>query len=127
MAAPRRGRLPVRPTTAFLAPAPRRPRLALVVGLVVLLAFGGWTVWRHLQQPAGPAGMASATVIAQHSAGERVELVLRYQAEGRSYTARHGVDAAAFREQGKVAWICFERDDPGPDHTRVRLPLDPLC
>lgn len=98
------------------------------MAFAVILALVAWIGWRQFfptsDKPSD--GMAAATVSAERPVGaSRVELTVRFTINGVNRTAKHEVDAAAYRDQGKVVWVCFKTNDPSKN--RVRLPLDPLC
>lgn len=114
--------------------SPERPGLLSTPGeklvafvLIVLVAYLGlhWLQTRGGDGPARP-GMAPATVLKTAPAkGGELDLTVRFRAGDKTHEVTKTVDAAAFRTQGKVAWVCFEPGDPSD--AAIRLPQGPLC
>jgi hypothetical protein len=117
------------PRTSRQRPAFLRTWWEKVVLLVVLIAAAlivlQWWTGRQSSGPARP-GMAPASVVHEEAAASgKIELTIRYRVDGKTYDVTKPVDAAAFREQGKVAWACYAPGDPAD--ASIRLPEDPLC
>lgn len=117
------------PRTSPERPAFLRSWLDRVLAIVVLAAVAFLLQqWWSGRQPDGPErpGMAPATVVQQTPAQNGdTDLTVRYRVDGKTYDVTKPVDAAAFRTQGKVAWVCYALDDP--TDASIRLPEDPLC
>lgn len=115
---------------------PERPRmparsragnkLLAAVLLAGLVYFG--VQWWQGRQPSAPArpAMAPATVVRTAPAGNgALDVTIRYSADGRTHEITKPVDAAAFRAQGRVAWVCYAPGDA--TDASIRLPQDRLC
>lgn len=116
--------------------SPERPRLLSssrpgdrIIAVLVLAGVAYFGVhWWQSRGPSGPdrPGMAPATVLKTDpaKAGE-LDLTVRYTVDGKPHQVTKTVDAAAFRAQGEVAWVCYKPGDAGD--AAIRLPQDPLC
>lgn len=113
---------------------PDRPRFLSTwwekaIAVVVLVAAALLVLqWWQGGQPAGPARpmMAPATVVSQGATKDgESDLTVRYRVDGETHQLTEPVDAAAFRAQGKVAWVCYKPGDA--TDAAIRLPRDPLC
>lgn len=102
------------------------PRVLLPI-LVVIVLLAGVLVWRHGQQSSSVAtrGMAAGSVVSSTPSGADLQLKVRYVARGRELETTGTVSAAAFSQQGKIVWVCFNPADAS--QTVLRLPMDPLC
>lgn len=99
--------------------------IALVVLVAAVLLVLQWWQGRGPSGPARP-GMAPATVVSQHSAGNgETDVTARYRIDGTAHTITGSVGTTAFRQQGRIVWVCYQ---PGhPTDASLRLPQDDLC
>jgi hypothetical protein len=111
-----------------------RPRLLSTPGekivalvLVALVAYLGlhWLQTRGSGGPERP-GMTPATILKTAPAKDGdLNLTVRFTAGGKTHEITKPVDSAAFRAQGKIAWVCFKPGDASD--AAIRLPQDELC
>lgn len=104
-----------------------RAALSLLVVAGLILVGAGYLAWQHFQTPSAVAtrGMAAGSVVSSTPSGADVTLTVGYVAGGQRLQANGTVSAAAFDQQGKVVWVCF--NPASPKETVLRLPMDPLC
>ena len=106
----------------------QRDWVKAAIGLVVIAVIIGY--WWHLKHPAHVTtmGMAAGTVVKTDGSGDQLDLTVDYTVDGHRHQTTGSVDAARFRADGKVVWVCYSPKSPADtDQTRLRLPTDPLC
>lgn len=117
-------------------PRPERPALLsrsrpgdwiLAVLVLAGLVFFGVQWWQSHRSsgPARPAMTAATVVQTKPGKSGALELTVRFAVDGKTREITKTVDAAAFRTQGGVAWVCYKPGDAGD--AAIRLPEDPLC